>query len=141
VSGVSRPRFLTFIIAKRIVDWFRSQVRSGGSRAPSYFDLSKALVSSDDSILSSYSLRVVTTVPCGLPTCAVQGDKHRTLQTPASRALVGRSMGGNGALGLAVKHPEMYGAVYALYTCCMTLDRRVFPQRSSMDYHPRDAID
>ena len=47
-------------------------------------------------------------------------NKYRTLRTPASRSLVGYSMGGNGALRLTMKHPEIYGAVYALNACCMT---------------------
>jgi S-formylglutathione hydrolase len=46
-------------------------------------------------------------------------SKYRTLRTPASRGLVGYSMGGNGALRLTMKHPEVYGAVYALNACCM----------------------
>jgi len=45
--------------------------------------------------------------------------KYRTLPTPASRGLVGHSMGGNGALRLAMKHPEIYSVVYALNACCM----------------------
>ena len=45
--------------------------------------------------------------------------KYRTLPTPASRGLMGHSMGGNGALRLAMKHPEIYSAVYALNACCM----------------------
>jgi S-formylglutathione hydrolase FrmB len=46
--------------------------------------------------------------------------KYRTLPTPASRALVGHSMGGNGALRLAMQHPDVYGTVFALSPCCMT---------------------
>lgn len=45
--------------------------------------------------------------------------KYRTLRMPASRGLAGHSMGGNGALRLGMKHPEVYGAVYALNPCCM----------------------
>jgi len=45
--------------------------------------------------------------------------KYRTLPTAASRGLVGHSMGGNGALRLAIKHPEIYSVVYALNACCM----------------------
>jgi S-formylglutathione hydrolase len=45
--------------------------------------------------------------------------KYRTLRMPASRGLVGHSMGGNGALRLAMKHPDVYGVVYALNPCCM----------------------
>ncbi len=39
---------------------------------------------------------------------------YRTLATPASRGLAGHSMGGRGALYLASKYPNVYGALYAL---------------------------
>jgi S-formylglutathione hydrolase FrmB len=39
---------------------------------------------------------------------------YRTLATPASRGIAGFSMGGYGALALAVAHPDVFGAVYAL---------------------------
>jgi S-formylglutathione hydrolase FrmB len=39
---------------------------------------------------------------------------YRTLATPASRGIAGFSMGGYGALALAVSHPDVFGAVYAL---------------------------
>jgi enterochelin esterase-like enzyme len=45
--------------------------------------------------------------------------KYRTLGLPASRGLAGHSMGGNGALRFAMKHPDVYGAVYAQNACCM----------------------
>lgn len=45
--------------------------------------------------------------------------KYRTLPAAASRGLFGHSMGGNGALRLAMKHPETYGAVYGMSACCM----------------------
>ncbi len=38
----------------------------------------------------------------------------RTIPTPASRGIAGFSMGGFGALNLAMRHPDIYGAVYAL---------------------------
>jgi S-formylglutathione hydrolase FrmB len=39
---------------------------------------------------------------------------HRTLATPASRGIAGFSMGGFGALDLAMRHPDVFGSVCAL---------------------------
>lgn len=39
---------------------------------------------------------------------------YRTLPTPASRGIAGFSMGGFGALDLAMRHPDVFGSVYAL---------------------------
>jgi enterochelin esterase-like enzyme len=41
-------------------------------------------------------------------------DRYRTLPGPASRGIAGFSMGGYGALALAMAHPDVFGAVYAL---------------------------
>jgi S-formylglutathione hydrolase len=42
-------------------------------------------------------------------------DSHyRTLANAASRGISGHSMGGYGALNLAMKHPDVFGAVYGL---------------------------
>ncbi len=42
-------------------------------------------------------------------------DEHyRTLATPGSRGIAGFSMGGYGALALAMEDPDVFGAVYAL---------------------------
>jgi pimeloyl-ACP methyl ester carboxylesterase len=40
--------------------------------------------------------------------------RFRTLRQPNSRALAGEMMGGRGALLLAMRHPELFSAVYAL---------------------------
>ncbi len=40
--------------------------------------------------------------------------KYRTLARAESRGVAGHSMGGYGAIVLAMKHPETFGAVYAL---------------------------
>lgn len=45
-------------------------------------------------------------------------SKYRTIQQAAGRGLAGHSMGGYGALKLGMKHPDIYGAVYALSSCC-----------------------
>lgn len=45
--------------------------------------------------------------------------QYRTLASAASRGIAGHSMGGYGALKLAMKHPDVFGAVYALSPCCI----------------------
>ena len=45
--------------------------------------------------------------------------RYRTLRRASSRGIAGHSMGGYGAIKLAMKHPEVYGAVYGLSACCM----------------------
>jgi len=48
-------------------------------------------------------------------------DSHyRTIASRASRGLAGHSMGGYGTFRLAMKYPEVYGAVYALSACCLS---------------------
>jgi pimeloyl-ACP methyl ester carboxylesterase len=48
--------------------------------------------------------------------------KYRTLAKPASRGLAGHSMGGYGAFTLAMKHPDIFGALYSLSPCCLGLE-------------------
>jgi len=45
--------------------------------------------------------------------------KYRTIPNAASRGITGHSMGGYGAIKLAMKHPDIYGAVYATSPCCL----------------------
>ena len=47
---------------------------------------------------------------------------YRTIARAESRGIAGHSMGGYGAMMLAMKHPEMFSAVYALSPCCMVMD-------------------
>ena len=47
-------------------------------------------------------------------------DSHyRTLATRDSRGLAGHSMGGYGTVRIAMKHPEVFGAIYAMSPCCL----------------------
>jgi S-formylglutathione hydrolase FrmB len=47
-------------------------------------------------------------------------DSHyRTIATRASRGLAGHSMGGYGVWRIAMKHPELYAAIYSLSPCCL----------------------
>ena len=43
---------------------------------------------------------------------------YRTLPTAASRGIAGHSGGANGALFLAMRHPDVFGSVYAMAPCC-----------------------
>lgn len=47
--------------------------------------------------------------------------RYRTVPDAAARGIAGFSMGGYGAITLAMKHPEVFGAVYALSPCCLAL--------------------
>lgn len=46
---------------------------------------------------------------------------YRTVPAPGSRGIGGHSAGGHAALKLAFKHPDVFGAVYALSPCCLGL--------------------
>lgn len=47
-------------------------------------------------------------------------DKNfRTLAKPGSRGIVGHSMGGFGAIRMAMRHPDVYRVAYALSPCCL----------------------
>lgn len=47
---------------------------------------------------------------------------YRTLARPESRGLTGHSMGGFGAVRLGMRHPDVFGAVYAMSPCCLDLE-------------------
>lgn len=52
-------------------------------------------------------------------------DSHyRTVARRESRGLFGHSMGGYGTLRIAMKHPELFSAIYALNPCCL-LPRKI----------------
>ena len=47
-------------------------------------------------------------------------DSHyRTLASRESRGLAGHSMGGYGTLRIGMKYPDVYGAIYAMSSCCL----------------------
>jgi len=55
-------------------------------------------------------------------------DSHyRTLPGPGSRGITGHSMGGYGALKLAMRHPDIFGSVYALSPGALTIVREYGP--------------
>jgi S-formylglutathione hydrolase FrmB len=47
---------------------------------------------------------------------------YRTLPKAESRGIAGHSMGGYGAVMLAMKHPEVFSATYALSPCCLAME-------------------
>jgi enterochelin esterase-like enzyme len=48
-------------------------------------------------------------------------DAHyRTIAETSSRGLVGHSMGGYGASRIAMKHPDIFGALYIMSPCCLS---------------------
>jgi enterochelin esterase-like enzyme len=49
--------------------------------------------------------------------------KYRTIATRMSRGLAGHSMGGYGALRIAMKRPDVFSAVYAMSACCLAVNR------------------
>ncbi len=49
-------------------------------------------------------------------------DAHyRTIPDRESRGLVGHSMGGYGTLRIGMKHPEVFGSLYVMSPCCLSL--------------------
>jgi S-formylglutathione hydrolase len=44
---------------------------------------------------------------------------YRTIPNRASRGIAGHSLGGFGAMRLAMRHPDVFGAVYAMSPCCL----------------------
>jgi len=49
-------------------------------------------------------------------------SNYRTIARAESRGIAGHSMGGYGALTIAMKHPDVFGAVYALSPCCLGME-------------------
>jgi S-formylglutathione hydrolase len=71
-------------------------------------------------------------------------DKYRTIPRPASRGIAGHSMGGYGAIMLAMKHPGIFSAVYALSPCCLGLEADIGPDnqawRKAMQLQSRNQL-
>lgn len=60
-------------------------------------------------------------------------DKHyRTQARREGRAIAGHSMGGYGALRIAMKRPEVFSALYALNPCCLAGDPRPNPKAEAI---------
>lgn len=54
---------------------------------------------------------------------------YRTIARRESRGLFGHSMGGYGTLRIAMHHPELFRAIYALNPCCL-LPRQITAEQS-----------
>ena len=53
-------------------------------------------------------------------------DSHyRTRPEVTSRAIVGHSMGGFGALKIAMQHPDVFGVVYGVSACCQGMQKDI----------------
>jgi S-formylglutathione hydrolase len=59
--------------------------------------------------------------------------KYRTAARAESRGIAGHSMGGYGALKMAMKHPDVFGAVYALSACCTEWGPDLSPANPAWD--------
>ena len=49
-------------------------------------------------------------------------NTYRTIAKSESRGIAGHSMGGYGSIMLAMKHPDIFSAAYALSPCCLGLE-------------------
>ncbi len=58
---------------------------------------------------------------------AYMDGKYRTLPKKESRGIAGHSMGGYGALKIAMKHPDIFAAVYALSPGALAIVREYGP--------------
>jgi S-formylglutathione hydrolase FrmB len=63
---------------------------------------------------------------------AIDG-RYRTLARPASRGIAGHSMGGYGAIKLAMKFPHRFGAVYAHSPACLAWGGDLTPESPAWD--------
>ena len=57
--------------------------------------------------------------------------RYRTIAAPQSRGVAGHSMGGYGSIMLAMKNPDVFGALYALSPCCIGLMDDLGPGNTS----------
>ncbi len=56
---------------------------------------------------------------------------YRTLPRPSSRGVAGHSMGGYGALVQGMDHPDIFGAVYSLSACCLSMQADLGPTQAA----------
>lgn len=67
---------------------------------------------------------------------------YRTLAKPGSRGITGHSMGGYGALKIAMKHPDIFETVYALSPGALTIVREYGPNSNTyVEFSKMKTID
>ncbi|MFX0555898.1 alpha/beta hydrolase [Maribacter sp. CXY002] len=67
---------------------------------------------------------------------------YRTLSKPGSRGITGHSMGGYGALKIAMKHPDIFETVYALSPGALTIVREYGPNSNTyMEFSKMKTIE
>lgn len=59
---------------------------------------------------------------------ALIDKRYRTLASPANRAIAGHSMGGYGALRLAMLHPDVFGASYGISPALVSWTHEILPE-------------
>jgi S-formylglutathione hydrolase len=59
--------------------------------------------------------------------------RYRTAAKAESRGIAGHSMGGYGALKIAMKHPDVFSAAYAMSACCMEWGPELAPTNAAWD--------
>lgn len=57
---------------------------------------------------------------------------YRTFPHPDGRGISGHSMGGYGAIKIAMKHPDVFSAVYGTSSCCMERESIEFDNRQEL---------
>jgi enterochelin esterase-like enzyme len=65
---------------------------------------------------------------------------YRTIANVASRGLAGHSMGGYGTLRIGMKHPDVFGSIYALSPCCLA-PRTVGPESAAANARAEAVTD
>jgi len=60
--------------------------------------------------------------------------RYRTIAHPAGRGVAGHSMGGYGALSLAMHRPDVFGAAYAMSPCCLAWAAELTIERSAASW-------
>jgi S-formylglutathione hydrolase FrmB len=67
--------------------------------------------------------------------------RYRTIGNAGSRGLAGHSMGGYGAIRIAMRHPDVFSSIYVMSACCMTPPAGVDADRGRRAEAIRDPAD
>ena len=66
---------------------------------------------------------------------------YRTIANRLSRGLAGHSMGGYGTVRIAMRHPEVFSAFYAMNPCCMSMREAPPPEVAKKQEEAKAAGD